>query len=381
MLQRVRQLAVPCRVLVASLDWPQTADLMAALHEARFEATLLTPAAPDRLGLGKYCEQLTAPSHRDPAYPKFLREQLQRTGADLILPVCEPLIELMWGLEPEIAARVYPFTEPWQREVLQDRCRLYELARRHGVRIPDWMHLTAEADLAESVRRLGASLVIRGTHGYGGTQVRIVADLAGARAAYRDLQQCSRGAPFAQQFVHGRRCLFGGLFKDGAMIRCFAQETLEAFPTPINPSIRVRSLHDEELTAQAIELFRALSWTGLACAEFIRDAAGRYHLLEINPRPWAAITAARYCGVDLCEAFAQQLAEKDVSTPSRYQRGVDCTLFPQFFAVRLQERMWNWRDIPYYFQSLRAAPWYRRRLFLHMLRRLWRTWQGSFAEQ
>ncbi|MGH8208954.1 MAG: hypothetical protein ACREU6_05040 [Steroidobacteraceae bacterium] len=374
-------MAVPRRVLVASLDWPQTAGLMAALHAAGFEATLLTPASPDRIGLGRYCEQVTAPSHRDSGYTQFLREQLSRTGASLILPVCEPLIELVWDLEPEISTLAYPSTEPWQRDLLRDRCRLYEFAQRHSVKVADWMALRGVEDLQDCAARFGWPIVIRGTHGHGGVQVRIVADPASARAGYQELQQCSRGAPFAQKFIRGRRCLFGGLFKDGELIRYFAQETLEAYPTPINPSLRVRSLRDGRLSERGRALFLALRWTGLACAEFICDEAGDYHLLEVNPRPWGAIAAARFCGVDLCKSFAEQLAERAASTRSEYRAGVDCTLFPQFFAVRLQARVWAWGDIPRYLQSLRAAPWNQPRLVLHLLRRLWRIWQGTFAEQ
>jgi biotin carboxylase len=277
---------------------------------------------------------------------------------------------------------VFPTTNYWQRAILLDRRILYERAAKVGVRVAPWMPLVNTADLREAARSFGLPMVVRGTHGYGGTQVRIVASEAQAAAAYEELAQSSRGQPFAQAFVQGRRCLYGALFERGQPLRYFAQETLEAYPSSTSPSIRVRSLMDGRLNDYARALFQALEWDGLACAEFIREDSGEYSLLEVNPRPWTAIQAAQYCGIHLFEAFAEHLVGRPITSATQYEPGVDCALFPQFLLARLNAaKLSSWRDAGYVLQCLRAAPWGRPRLMLHMLRRVLRYLRGIIPEQ
>src|SRR5436309_3559890 len=59
--------------------------------------------------------------------------------------------------------------------------------------------------------------------------------------------------------------------------------------------------------AAALRVFHELRWTGLASADFIRRGCGSYAFLEVNPRPWGSIAAARSAGVDLFTPFAELL--------------------------------------------------------------------------
>ena len=368
----------PRRILVASLDWPQTAYLVAALHDAGHQVTLVTTGRHDALGLARYCEQVRSPAPEAPHYGEFLRAAIFRCGAELVLPVSEPVMERLWEMDPPCAVAIYPDLAPHQRALMRDRRRLYERAVTIGVPVAPWVPLANAAALDGAIAALGLPLVLRGTQGRGGTQVRIVATRAEAARALEFLFRHSPGEPFAQRFIDGDCCLIGGVLERGEMLRYFAHELIEAHPPLTGPSIRIRSLRDETLTACARSLFRDLASEGIACAEFMRDRRGAYTLIEVNPRPWGSIEAARRCGVDLCKVFAERLAGAPLTGPADYEPGVECVLFPRFLVARWASGAHlTLRDLRHAGRSVGSVPWRHPGLALHLLRRAYRELTGE----
>jgi biotin carboxylase len=252
---------------------------------------------------------------------------------------------------------------------------MYEVVTSLGVPTPRTCDLDDERSISNAVEELGLPIVIRGTQGLAGSQVRISDDAPGALHAFQELVRVSPGAPFAQQYVPGTRCLVGGLFHRGRMLQSFSQSTIEAI-SPTGRSLRVRSVLDDRLTDYAVKIFQKLAWTGLACAEFIRTEAGDYHFLEINPRVLAAILASHRCGVPLMSSFAEYLLG---SRPdSRVQiDGMEVTLFPQFILARTREKkLFRWTDRRAYVQAVLDAPWRYPRLLFHFAMMTWRV-RGS----
>jgi hypothetical protein len=158
----------------------------------------------------------------------------------------------------------------------------------------------------------------------------------------------------------------------GRAVQWFSQRTIESCPPPTGPSIQVESLADPVLTAHATRLFEAIGWDGIACAEFIQLARGDYRLLEINPRPWAAIRAAHSCGVPLLRLFAQYLCGQPVIGGRTFPDGQSCTLFPAFITARLRWGTFpRLADMGAYVEMLRAVPWSQPALVRHFLRIIW----------
>ncbi len=371
------------RVMLLGLDWPQTGYLVAALHAQGLQTTLLSTGRPDRLGLGRYCDQIHSPSETSAAYVPFLREQVARARPDLLIPLCEPLMELLWSLDPP-PALVYPPLEPWQRGIVTDRRRLYECASAAAVPIAPWTAIEGPEGLARAAARFGFPLVLRGTAGCAGMQVRIVNCLEEAHAAAEALRALSPASPFAQAFIAGRRQLCGGVFQHGRVLRSFTQMTLECHPPGTGPSIRVRSVRDETMEAYTAALMRELQWSGMACAEYIRNESGHLTLLEINVRPWAALGAAERCGSQMCRAFARLLAGGPMPARAGHRVGVESLVLEGFLLARRSGSLWQtlrslpWRDI---YGCLRAIPWAQPWLALHMARRAYRACDGALPDR
>lgn len=366
----------PSRVMLFDLNWKQTPHVAAALARSGIATTLVTTLRPDRLGLGHYCTQIQSPPPHSPGYLSFLRQQVALVRPDLLIPLCEPIMELLWDLEPPLEVPAYPPMTEDLRSVLRDRRKFYERAAALGIAVPPWMPIGNAAELEEAARRFGYPLVLRGTRGLAGSQVRVVSSSREAAVAIGELNAASPGQPFAQAFIRGPRHLVGGFFSRGEAIRLFAQETLEQHPAVTGPSIRVRACTDETLIRSARTLVADLGWSGMACVEFIRDERGRFVLMEMNPRPWAALEVAERSGADICRAFAESLAGRTVAPLQRYRVGASQVVVEGFLLARSPGTgVWptlrtlgprDWLD------CARALPWGKPWLALHVLRRLYR---------
>jgi predicted ATP-grasp superfamily ATP-dependent carboligase len=362
--------------MLLDLNWKQTPYIAAALSASGIATTLVTTLRPDQIGLSHYCTQIQSPLPHSAGYVSFLRQQIASLRPDLLIPLCEPLMELLWDLDPPCEVPLHPAVTEDQRNVLRDRRRFYDRAAALGIAVPPWMPIGRPADLEEAARRLGYPLVLRGTRGLAGSQVRVAGSSPEAAAALDELKRTSPGQPFAQAFIRGPRHLVGGFFSHGEAIRLFAQETLEQHPPVTGPSIRVRACADETLIHSARTLVADLGWSGMACVEFIRDERGGFVLMEMNPRPWAALEVAERAGAGICQAFAESLASRAVAPRCQYRRGTSEVVFEGFLLARRRGRgIWptlrtlglrDWRD------CAGAVPWRRPWLALHVLRRLYR---------
>ncbi len=358
--------------MLLDLDWRHTGYLAAALREAGIQTLLVSTGWPDRIGLGGYCRQVRSPQYTSPEYLPFVRDQIDLFHPERVIALCEPLLELFWTLDPP-PVPLYPPTEPWQREIMLDRRRLYDCAAAAGIPIPPSRPLADASDLDRAIRQFGFPLVIRGTGGFAGGQVRIVEAPAQALAAFEQMKRVSPQTPFAQAFVWGARQLMGGLFAQGELICPFAQEMIESHPPGTGPSIRVRTLRERRLEDHTRALFRALRWTGIAAAEFIRDEAGVPVLMEVNPRPWGSIVVAERMGAQICRTFAETLAGRPSVPPRPYEAGVECVLPEAFVAARRQAGIFaTLRKLEAHelWACATALPWKRPRLTLHVVRRL-----------
>jgi hypothetical protein len=170
--------------------------------------------------------------------------------------------------------------------------------------------------------------------------------------------------------------LVGGFFSHGEAIRLFAQETVDQHPAVTGPSIRVRACTDAALIQSARALVADLGWSGMACVEFIRDERGSFVLMEMNPRPWAALEVAERSGAGICRAFAERLAGRPVGPLHGYRVSRSDVVLEGFLLARSPGTgVWptlktlgprDWLD------CIRAVPWRRPRLALHVLRRIYR---------
>jgi len=271
---------------------------------------------------------------------------VSQLGVDFVLPLTESLQTMLWDREIAWGGRVFPRPDPGRRALLKDKYCLSAFVGERGVRIPEQLRLDDGDD--NPVKSLGLPIVVKGVVGSGGRHTRIARSLGAAKVAAARMRgdgiRC-----FVQRYVTGPTFLVGGMFSRGRPVRIYAGMKRAQYPARTGPASLIESVRDEQLINEASRVFDALEWTGIASADFVRDAKGRYWFLEINPRPWGSIAAANASGVDLWSPMMAMLRGEESPADLRYAEGVAYPIFPLAF---LSPR--SWRPLSGIVASLRA---------------------------
>ena len=270
---------------------------------------------------------------------------MQRERYDIVCPTTEPLQHRLWSRRSEWPGLVLPTVDAVPPVHFADKRQMSYLARDAGVAIPDQVDRARESDIDEAIRRLGLPIVIKGAVGRGGRTTFIAASSAQARDAIRRVER--RGTErFAQRYVPGPTFLVGGVFHEGLPLRLYAGEKRLQLPPRTGPAAVLISRDDPALVQSATRVFRAARLSGLASADFVRDPAGQFHFLELNPRPWGSIAAARDAGVDLFTPLIQLWQGIVPPADLRFRTGVRTAVFP---LAALSRAAWAsgdaWRSI------------------------------------
>jgi hypothetical protein len=329
----------PCRVRrVALLDegWLQTSDLASALEASGFAVTVVTADGSSAHYRRRSVEWRSAPPLASASFLPCLDQLMRDAVFDRVLPLTESALYRLWDAGPAWADRIYPAVDDWQCRLLRDKHRMVEHLAARGVAVPRQRRLACHS-AAAIARELGVPVVLKAATGSGGRHTWIVETRAELARAI-DRTRRVGGAWAAQELLAGPTCLVGGVFDRGRPHRIYAAEKLEQHPARTGPAIRLRSDADPALIDLGLTVFRELRWTGFASADAIRLRRGSYVFLEVNPRPWGSIAAARSADVDLFAPFAALLAGDVPAADLAFAADRDCHVFPRYL---LSPRYWR----------------------------------------
>ena len=188
------------------------------------------------------------------------------------------------------------------------RGKLMDLALAERVRIPAAGRLSCAADLEDWVEQHGLPAVIKVDRSWGGLGVTVVRSIEQARAALRsalnpslfgvlvDLIVRRDPVPLVARFRRGRPAVTVQKFIVGTpanrAVACWQGEVLAGFSVaalktqcPTGPATVVQVIDDEDMTATATKLVRALGLTGFCGLDFVIETATKAaYLIELNPR-------------------------------------------------------------------------------------------------
>jgi len=234
---------------------------------------------------------------------------------------------------------VYPVTEPLQQLLSgagSDKRHMSAQMGAVGISVPDEYSAASDTDLSDAIRELGTPLVVKGSVGRGGRTTFIIRSLSEARRAARRIRALGAN-PFAQAYICGVTHLAGGLFENGRALRLYCGAKRVQVPARTGPAAELVSTDDAAFVSVALRAFEESRVTGLASADFIRDERGVYHFLELNPRPWGSIAAARDAGVDLFAPLVALWSGQSIKADQSFRPGVRSAVFP---LALLSARCW-----------------------------------------
>jgi propionyl-CoA carboxylase alpha chain len=231
----------------------------------------------------------------------YLRGELiiaaaQRTGAEAVHPGYGFLSEnASFARQVEEAQLIFVGPSPEVIAAMGSKIRAKELMAAAGVPVLPGATVCGDVALETLAADVGYPLLVKASAGGGGRGMRIVREPSGLLEAVTSARR-EAGSAFGDDTVFLERFLpdprhvevqiFGDAFgtvvhlgeRECSVQRRF-QKVLEEAPSPaVDPELRDR------LGAAATAAGRALGYVGAGTVEFVLDAAGQFHFLEVNTR-------------------------------------------------------------------------------------------------
>jgi hypothetical protein len=186
--------------------------------------------------------------------------------------------------------------------VLRDRRALASLAAQLRVRAPAHAVIRNRDDAFAFAEAHGLPVVLKAEESFAGLGVSICRDEAALDTALLRMNASKPGVlaegVLVQSFVPGKTAMRAGL----------SAIKVETHPAGTGPSSVVEFIEHAEMMKTVQAMVSALRFSGFASLDFILDAAGAAHLLELNARPTPICHLGDYLGQDLCVSLREAVA-------------------------------------------------------------------------
>jgi len=290
---------------------PDNATLLASRYvKARFPYHPLSPVASLRAAIAKSQPDLVV-SCDDRAVAQSLRLYRESARKDTYIA---DLLERSFG-------------EPASYPEMVSRARFIARAKSLGVRVPETRAIADVHDLDRFIADFGTPVVMKSDGSWGGDGVVVAQTRDQAVGALRRLgrvpsrmrciaravlrrdphyiaEAVSRQPTFvsAQQFIAGKPAATAFACWRGEVIGAIYYDVLLS-QGEVGPPNVIRRVDCPQLEDATQKIVRHYRLSGIHGMDFIRDAKGNVHLLEINPRPTQGSTIAFGPGRDLPAAL------------------------------------------------------------------------------
>lgn len=320
-------------LLLSSVGWPSVARLAAGFAHASCTVEALAPTDAV-IAASRYLARLYRYSAVSPG--GTMRSAIVQSAPDLLV-CCDDralaqLLSLYTSGREERAVVDLVRRSLGNPDVvprLISRTGFIAEARSEGIRVPETLAVSCKAELDEALAILGFPAVLKSDGSWGGEGVVIARNAAEAGAGYARLTRVPsllRGVARAikrrdvhlardaiapekprvsvQKFIPGAQAASAFAAWRGEVVGAIYYDVLVADGT-IGPPNVIRRVDCPQLKSATLRLARRFGLSGIHGLDFIRDADGAAHLIEINPRATQGSTLAFGPGRDLPAALAR----------------------------------------------------------------------------
>jgi carbamoyl-phosphate synthase large subunit len=280
--------------------------------------------AYDALDPGLYAPDLVGeafllpyPSSSVEAFLMRLEHVHRETGLDVVIPTLDSELPSFIGLERRLASMGVATLLPTREQLdLRSKANLVPLGRRADIDVPGTVVVTSVHELARVHERIAYPFLVKGVF-YGATMVTCLDE---ALAAFHKVA-AQWGLPvIVQAAVYGEELNVIGV-GDGNGGLWGAVPMKKLLLTDKGKGWAGVTIADPDLIAVAERFTKATKWRGPFEVEVIRDGAGRYQLLEINPRFPAWVHLATAAGINLPRAVVELALGGNPKPQRDYQVG------------------------------------------------------------
>jgi carbamoyl-phosphate synthase large subunit len=227
---------------------------------------------------------------------------------------------------------IHTFMPSMEQFEARHKSNLAEFGRTHGISIPKSKMIFQLSDIAALKNEFKYPLVVKGK--FYDASVAYSPDQA---ATYFNKIAAKWGLPIiVQEFVTGEELNVTALGDgEGTMIGAVAMR--KQYITDKGKAWSGISIDDKKLMQMSADLFQSTKWRGGLELEIIKDAAGTYYLIEINPRFPAWVYLAVGCGQNHPEALVKMALGENVAPFTQYDVGKMFVRYSYDLIVTLNE--------------------------------------------
>jgi hypothetical protein len=343
---------MPKILISTTVRWPSAARLAGALVENGCTVDALfsdnRPLAASRYPARRF-------SYRPLAPLQSLLRAIEDSQPDLIV-ACDDRaashLHRLHAAAPALRERIErSLGNPQSHAELTSRSGFVAAARRAGIDAPETVAVDDKTTFDFALRLIGLPAVLKADGSWGGDGVAIVNTIEEARAAWtrlaippsrlrqvvravrrRDAHHLLaavrpvRPAVSLQRYIPGTPATSSFACWKGEVIAANHFDVLSTCG-PAGPACVIKRVDDAAMEEAARRLAARFGLSGLHGLDYVRDAAGRPHLIEINPRATQTSHLAFGAGRDLCAALAARAGAHGLGR--RPVPGRDVALFPQ----------------------------------------------------
>ena len=224
------------------------------------------------------------------AYLESVLDILRKDNIDLFIPIHSNEMNIVLQNKHK-AARALAYWGSYESfKILNDKNRLYGLARELNINVPERYNNIEEAQV---------QCVIKPVNQSSSKGVRYFFDQEKLDKAKSDLG--SKKDIIIQEYIRGEGVGYSVFAKNGKIVTGFGHKRLAEYPISGGSSVYRENYENEEIRTISEKILIATKWSGFAMFEFKLTPNNEIYLIEVNPRIWGSINQGLQNGVNYFE--------------------------------------------------------------------------------
>lgn len=268
-----------------------------------------------------------APEEAPEAFVEAVYDYVKSHKVDLIIPVTDEVILPLSRVRERFAGICQiAMPEPEALDIVTNKLKTLDLAKKQGVPIPTTHLLSTEAQAQEIADTLQWPVVLKPMR----SRLLVEGEVEAFHVVYagnkNELLEHMRHFEnrcdvLLQEYHPGEGHGVELLLFEGKPVCAFQHKRLHEVPITGGASAFRQSVAlDKTLYEYSVKMLQALNWTGLAMVEFKLAAEGP-KLMEINGRVWGSLPLATSSGMDFPKYLAElYLSDSPAAPPTPHMK-------------------------------------------------------------
>jgi predicted ATP-grasp superfamily ATP-dependent carboligase len=252
-----------------------------------------------------------------------IRQAVEQTGADIILPVDESAVHFVSAHRQSVVemAALPPIPEPEAFETVVNKWSLAQFLRENGIPGPATILYTADDEFKRNLRDLQFPVLIKPARARGGEGIQRFDTPSGLMGVLSDIVATSSYQYIVQSFVRGYNVDCSALCDDGRILAHTIQRGFVAGSQSFAASAGIDFIRHDQVLDVIGKLISAVKFSGIVHVDLRYDRQEQQaKIIDVNARYWGSLIGSLVVGVNFPHLACLAALGVDFPSPD-YQLG------------------------------------------------------------